>query len=349
MTKVSFISGIPSSGKTERYGTRTVPKKRQINYTYLSEGELRLELLRDRMEILEKYYPESPEYKQYRKAFEESLKGGLHSEGKSLSGIGFTPALSIVQQAKRMTQPAVNLRGGWFGLGSPADDCRQEKNAVMDAQMRFMRAAFWNKKKRQKELDAALAELETCTGILQMQQVLNAQLEDSGHHLLYHFVKNANSVPNVVSAKSVNHRVAVGNFARVSGLSMENVVEWITNGIMRNNAKRGVEPFTPDQTIEILATEIPEQSSISGPFLVALPKIIAAIAAAVGATVTLVNSLNAQKQIELQANLQGLGTVPFGPEQEDWYSGQGGGYDNAGGMDYMPLLLAGGALLLLSK
>lgn len=350
MTKVSFVSGLPNQSNFKRVGYKSVPKAKRIDYAYLSEGELRLSLFRERMELLEKFYPDNPEYATYRKALDQSLEVGIHREGANLSGIGALPIQNLIAEAQRMDSPAVSVSSGWFGLGSVENECREEKAAFANAQAAFMRSNLFNKKKKKRELDSAIEALDKCTGLLQLQQILNDHLEDSSHHLLYNFLPNANSVSQIVATKYVNHRIAVDNFAKVSGLSKANITEWITNGIMRSNAKKGIEPFDPIQTINIMATEAQEGASVNGPFVLAIPKIVAVIAAALSATTALINSLQAQKRMELTANLQGLGTPSFGPEWPvDFEVDQGGGVAAGGEIDYLSFIIGGAALLLLSK
>lgn len=347
MTNVSFVRGLPS--KSEKSGYRPVPAANKLDYAYMSEGELRLSLYRERLKILENYYPDESAYKATRQAIDQSLRDGLHVA--SLSGINSTEIRSFIRAAKNQNQPAINVSGGWFGFGSVETECREEIDNWKRAVVKHGSAGlFSNKKKLKAELERATKAMDDCTGLLQVQKVLNNHLEDGSHHVLYNFLRNANAVPQVVSSKYVNHRVAVQNFAKVSGLSQANIELWISNGVMRSNAKKGTQPFDPQTTIEIMATEIPESASVNGAFLVALPVIIKAIAAAATATALLIAQLRADKQNQLTANLQGMGLTSFGPEGPDWRNGQNQNDNNGGNEDYLPYLLLGGAaLFLMSK
>jgi hypothetical protein len=131
---------------------------------------------------------------------------------------------------------------------------------------------------------------------------------------------------------------------------------WIRNGVIRNNIAQGAGAIQPEDTIATLKSGA--IAGIGEPLTAAaLYAIIKAIAAAISAAYSLVLLLK-QKDPQTAAlwnQLQGIGTGVFGPEQNDWYTGAGGGGGNetqpgpAGDLEkYLPygLILAGAYVLI---
>lgn len=342
MSSIAYIHGIPHDEIADR--AREIPRPQVIDYAVMTEGELRLSLMREQLQILASFYPEVKDYRESLDAIDNTLYAGLHAQA-NLSG--FNPGLARYElnRSRFLSRPAVSV-DRLAGLAGVANECATERQAYQEAMNKFLKASFWNKKKRRREMEAELEKLNQCIGLLDFQNVLNQHLESSSHHLLYKYVPNPNTVPNIVSTKAVNHRVAIENLAKTSGLSLENIATWVRNGVMRNNAKNGTEPYQPEQTINIMATEIPENpSAVSGAFLVALPGILQALAAAASATAVMIAAMKQEKRQQFTANLQGMGNPSFGPQGDDWLTGQPAA--GQGSTDLLPLgLLAAGVLAL---
>lgn len=346
MSSIAYIHGIPQDEIADR--AREIPRPEVIDYSLMTEGELRLSLMREQLQILSAFYPEVKDYRTGLQAIEDTLQSGLHAHS-TLSG--FNPGLARyeISRSRFQSRPAVSV-DRLAGLGGVADECAAERQAYQEKMNGFLRAAFWNKKKRRQEMEAALLKLNDCLGLLDFQRVLNDHLESSSHHLLYKYVPNPNAVPNVVSTKAVNHRVAIENLAQTSGLSLENVATWVRNGVMRNNAKKGIEPYQPEETINIMATEIPENpSAVSGAFLAALPVILKAVAAAASATAVMIAAMKQEKRQQFTANLQGMGNPSFGPQGDDWLTGTGSGAGQGSNSNILPIAVAAAGLLYLNS
>ena len=175
---------------------------------------------------------------------------------------------------------------------------------------------------------------------------------------MYAYEKNPNTAPNIVAAKTVLHQTAIYKWAEITGLSADNVNLWVRNGVMRGNAKQGLDPMQPEVSIDLMRTAIPEKYQsrvgfIDPATIVLLSKLFTAILAAVGATVTLLKNLKAKDQLRFQSSLGDMGLPPFGPEESDWLTdGQGKTAQQQGILSsnlLIPAAAAAGAYLILSK
>jgi len=347
MTKVTYIHGAPSVPQDEQTDRgQNVPNQRYINAGAMTSGELKIALLREQANIMANYYPEVPEFKQAEQELENVLFQGLHDI--NMTGYGSETARRAIRQAKRKTRPAA----GYFTRSReisgiiPAEDCQQY---VIDEGSIYSETPEYQKcKERNEEIN-----------------ILNDHLEDSAHHLLYEYLENRNAAPGVVVSKSQDHRNAISVIAELFEFDRENVELWVRNGIIRNNAQEGTQPFQPEKTINILKEEVPAASigggeysaELRGAFLVALPIILKAIAGAVLATATLIGAIKQQKAARIRNTAQGIGSYTFGPEEGDWKNQPGGNGPGTGpglntsdllSNENLPLILGGlGAFLLL--
>lgn len=356
-TTVTYIHGIPQNEWKDR--AAEVPKQKYINAGAMTDGELKLVLLREQLQILQAYYPEVKEYKTGEQLVVSILEEGLH-DLSSLPSDAPREIAQAVKIARRKKRPAAGAftvarnSASLMGL-IPTEDCTQYMRQVIDPFDYSSQSTL-----------AHTAESWACEAKNKEIRDLNLHLEPSAHHLLYEYVNRPLESPGTVQAKRVLHRSAIGTLSEIMEFERSNMSLWIRNGVMRNNASRNLQPFPPEETINILATEIPARArnvrtrgggrdGLRGPFLAALPVILQAIGAAVGATATLVAILKAEKQNRLRNSAQGIGLPSFGPESEDWptdYQGTGGSNPDAGNNDLLsednvPLILGGAAALLL--
>lgn len=350
-TKVSFIAGI---GNNDQATAGRVPERRFINPRQLTDGELQVALMAEQMKILADYY-QNPDYQKAEEILVDSLYQGVHgTNAPRVAGTseGEKIARQVLAQARQKRRPAMSKMIGRTSLNKGIGDALI---AMQDCDQYL-------------EYDpvdgyVSSAEYQECLRQNEAIQLLNQYLEPSAHHLLYEYLtpERSSESPVVVQAKRVQHRNAVGAMSNIFDIRRDNIRLWLRNGVMRNNAGFGIEPLQPEQTIDVMATEIPNTEPGVNGFQALLPAIISAIAAAVGATATLISVLQANKRQQLQAAAQGIGTYSFGPEKQDWY-GNGGGFPgapgsgsggNGGGAFNLDnntlLLLAGAGFLLLNQ
>lgn len=324
MTKISYIHGLPEDEVVDR--AKSVPSASKIPFGGMTEGELRLRLLREQLSILGSYYPEGKEYKKAKTEIDNALYAGVHGLAH-LSGATTDITRYNIATARQMNYPAI--RSG-YGLGQiETEDCSQHGRFKQN---------MWGKLRFVGDLDAYLA----CQNKNDFVEIFNNHLEKSSHHLLYNYVVDANNSPQTVASKTLLHRLAVDKLASVSGLSKSNVQMWMRNGIMRHNALQGTQPYSPEDSIEILGKGF--GVGVGEPVTAAI--IIKAVVAAIGAITALVASMKPTPQEEFRSTLTNIGLESFGPEQQDWENyTQNSTSDN----NYLPWVLGAGALLLLNN
>jgi hypothetical protein len=331
MTRVTYIHGIPQDEWFQR--SRQVESQPYFNYGQMTDGELKLSLILEQLKILNRFYPEQQQYQTDIEVLQNILHRGLHESTPFLSK-GSKELRDAVKSSLRKVRPAAgvftgsNRKRGLSGL-IPTEDCTQYMREVINPYAQYDEITYED-----------TAESILCQERNAEIRLMNQQLEPSSHHLLYEYLQNPNAEPAVVATKFTLHRNAVSKIAELHEFDRENMSLWLRNGVMRNNANRGISPFPPEETIQIMRTEIPEKRAnsivrrtrgssagdglrgrpkLGGPFLVALPAILQALGAAVAATAVLVSSLKAAKRNEIRNVAQGIGTSTFGPEEMDWY------------------------------
>ncbi|NUO01006.1 MAG: hypothetical protein HUU01_10370 [Saprospiraceae bacterium] len=341
MTEVTYLHGIPANEYRDR-GKR-VGAQPFLNYGQMTVGETRLALASEQAKILAAYYPEMKEFAVGAQELDNLLYKGLH-QGIYLGLSAPAFVRRAVGQARGKTQPeggGILQRRASVGNLIPFEDCDALMTATQDP---------WAQ--HEEYIYTENAQSLFCRERNGEIQILNQHLEKSAHHLLYEYVTNANTVPGIVATKHVLHRNAVSKVGQLFVFDRANLVLWLRNGVMRNNALNGAPPYQPEVTINALKPGAGVGEPIT---LAAITGIITAIIGAVSATVALLKALKAAKEQEIKTVAQGIGTPTFGPEQGDWKNWAGSSQPGAtpegeGGKDlesYLPLLLGGAAILML--
>lgn len=342
MTKVAYIHGTPFQDRipSDEWAQRAalVPPAQYIAYDEMTEGGMKLALLREQLDILSSFYQDNVQYKTALDRVSQAL------EGNRVSGFysgGTTPMLDAVNKtiakALQRTQPAVGL--------VPLEDCNRSNEAfAADPRYKDIRSCLFCDPIRKRYQDR-------CENLNYYPRVLNEHLEGSAHHMLYKFVQNPNAEPNVVATKSVLHGTAIDELSKLSGLNRENMTAWYRNGVMRGNTKVGLNPMQPEQTISSFKESI--QAGVGEPLTVAaLTLLISAIASAIGGAVKLIQQLRASDQVAFENTVRGAGNASWGPEKGDFQSGGAGSEQDsgfAGSNLLLPLGLGLGAYFLFSK
>lgn len=322
MSKISYIAGIPEDEYQDR--ASNLPEKPVHNYMAMTEGEFSLSLLAEQLDILGSFYPEISEYEAAKQQVYKALRKGVHQSPISRSNIAGVPDFvgNQILRAKRLTAPASKVFQRREGIGFDPlvelSDCNDLAVYEQDEFGRYMTNSV---------------QYNECIKHNQYKKILNEHLEKSSHHILYNFVKNPNAQTATVAAKTVDHRGVIALWNKLSGISESNFKTWLRNGVMRNNATQGTEPFQPEETIELFKANAikGDDESIGDPATVlAVIAIVKAVIAAVTATAIMIRSLKPTDQQLFNQSFDTIGLSPFGPEDKDW-KGSNGSYQQGAG------------------
>ncbi|MEL6142025.1 MAG: hypothetical protein AAFU67_10440 [Bacteroidota bacterium] len=127
---------------------------------------------------------------------------------------------------------------------------------------------------------------------------------------------------------------------------------WVRTGIMATNVAGGTEPHQPERSYQFVADYWSSGGEVKVGEPVTASIIIGAIISAITATARLIESLGQQKATALRNAAQGIGNREFGLNEDDFpYSppGQGTGVEGGDIQQYLPYILGGAGLLLLTQ
>jgi hypothetical protein len=342
-----------------------------IPYTSLTEGEMRLALLREQAAIMAAAYPDFPEYARALVMVDNALNRGVSN---GISFVGAIPdklqaVAAEIARAAQLTQPAA---ADFYGRDSLAYGVRIGADPIVPTSItegcedyatrktNQQRGTNWPKAwyKLQPGSSGAKQTWNTYKSNCELQKdterVLNARLEASSHHVLYKDIASGFSqiAGSRMDIKRLLHIAGIGGLASAATVSPAIMSEWTEVGVLRANAGVGVGPLPSIQSGFIVATsddknvldaylnwtkqrKSDKMNGIGEPITITL--IVSAIVASLGAVSKLLAEINQGKRINLQAQAQGFGTPAFSAEQGDFSmparSGAGGGIS--------PLLLLG--------
>ena len=351
MTKISYIHGIGQVDTSEfKDRGQLVPGQSYINYTALTDGELRLTLLAEQANILASMYPENKEIQKSKNILVDALYRGVHRY--ALPGGIFTgqvaDVVAEVRRARQNTAPASGFIFGrqnmMSGIGDPLipyEDCEQYQENE------------YGEMKPTGNFD------QSCLKKNALKKILNDGLEKSSHHIMYEFVSNPNEQPSLVAVKTQSHRASTAIIGKVVQVKRDDIRLWERNGVLRRNAQAGLGAIQPEGAIGFLKKEA-SMNGIGAVEAAVVIGILKLIGLAISAAATLIMAFKQQdpNKAGLFNELQGIGTGVFGPELEDWQKPPGtpppgGGGDGGGSSDLLnnelaiPLLVGAGAYLLL--
>lgn len=194
----------------------------------------------------------------------------------------------------------------------------------------------------------------------------NNKIEEFAYHPIYNYLpSNSGEFPATVVAKQLYHRAGVESCAKEGYFSNENMSLWMRTGILRANIKGDAGALSPEQSI-FSFTGLPDsqyQSWLNGnkiysvnrqrndakvgiAFVVLIPLIVAAIAAATQIALAIIN----KDQVSALNSVQGWGTNAYAMSEADWkhYQELIQNEKSGGNSLPLPLLLGGGAALYLA-
>lgn len=335
MTKISYIHAIPAAENADRGAEVQRARREYIPYLSLTEGEMRLELLRQRMQMFSAFYPDVPEYRRAVSLVDDVLKAGVHG---GVSFIGAIPdelqqVARVIAQAVDQTRPAAG--GGLLGRESIMNGIGQ---TLEDSQARFFKCLALNAKTA-KTKDEVEEGRKRCYGLFEIEKTYNEYIEKIGHHTVYNRIsQDYGDIPSRVFTKLILHDSGIEGMANTAELSKSLVSDWVENGLLAKNSSIGVGLIGSIETSFYLSTD-PSQllakyvnwqkgrggskigvEPVSTAYAVA--QIVVAIAAVVGAAFKFVESLR-QYKAQAMSEVKGFGTSSFSAAQSDWPIGAG--------------------------
>lgn len=359
MEGLSFVHGF---GNETSLGFNPNVKRDYFDYTQMTEGEFKLHLLAGKLRTLQQAHADDENVKKWQlgenyllnaihkglhgtknasiptgyidsslnnvieniktaqNRFQSATKNGMFLTGRSNVGFGVNP----LDQLTPTTEGGVN--GYPFKDGCKTMYCNSNTYPCTDA--------------TQTGVDVECNRLE------RIKETLNTYLETSSHHILYNFMtdEQATNLKATQNWKVGQHILSVAEMAKISGVSVSNMNEWISLGIMRNNATRGAGALSANETIVQLMQNpdftlenvegIKNQYGIGG--IPAAAYIIVACVMALVAITGMIQVLKGQEPTALD-RIKGIGTMMFSPNGSDFPKLPTGGGGTGSGTNTCPV------------
>jgi len=330
MTKISYIHAIPAAENADRGAEVQRARREYIPYLSLTEGEMQLELLRQRMQMFSAFYPDVPEYRRAVAMVDDVLKSGVH---RGVSFIGAIPdelqqVAQVINQAVNLTRPAAgNLLGResiMNGIGEiipTADSTLRRNNCIKKVN---------NSNLSYKEQQAGVKKCET---LFEIERIYNGYIERVGHHTVYNRITQGwPDMPDRVFAKLILHDSGIEGMANAAELPKPLISDWVENGVLAKNSAIGAGMVGSTTTSFYLSPE-PElllskyvawQQQRGGAKIGIAPAVViavvGAITAVVGAALQFMTELQKQKAFAM-SEAKGFGTSAYSALQSDWLQG----------------------------
>lgn len=334
MTQISYIHAIPQDENMDRGAAMKQVRREYIPYLSLTEGEMQLELFRQRMQMFSSYYPDVPEYRRAVDMLSNVLRTGVH---RGVSFVGAIPdelqqVAKVIANATRKTRPATGTLYGrdgiMNGIGAiievaDSETRRQECIKKVNADPKY-----------QKTGPARKAALQRCQTLFDIERIYNDFLERIGHHTVYNRLNpNYPQIPTRVDTKRLLHMAGIEGMANAAELNKSIVSDWVENGVLGKNAIIGAGLIGSEETSFVLSPN-PDDDFSQYYFFVtgrkkdkigiapaAIAAVVTAIAAVVGAAFQFLTEIQKQKAFAL-SQAQGFGTSAYSGLQTDWQIGQ---------------------------
>lgn len=330
MTKISYIHAIPAAENSDRGAEVQRARREYIPYLSLTEGEMQLELLRQRMQMFSAFYPDVPEYRRAVSMVDDVLKSGVH---RGVSFVGAIPddlqqVARVIDKAVSLTRPAAgNLLGResiMNGIGEiipTADSTLRRNNCIKSVN---------NSNLSYKEQQAGVKKCET---LFEIERIYNGYIERVGHHTVYNRITQGwPDTPHRVFSKMILHDSGIEGMSNASELPKALISDWVENGVMAKNSAIGAGLIGSTTTSFYLSPE-PEfllakylewQQQRPGAKVGIAPAVVIAIVGAIGAVVgaalQFMTELQKYKAFAM-SEAKGFGTSAYSALQSDWPGG----------------------------
>ena len=352
---LKFIHGIDEALLSFDLMANKAITKDYFNYPLMSRGEFKLHLMASELRLLQQAHPNDENVRLWRTGEEYLLNAihkGLHGpKGCALPSGSIDAKLYPIVDAIRKAQNGfenatrhgiiLHTRSNTsFGI-NPLDQLEPFSNSINGypyqdgCQMKYCNSNDFPCTNY-----TVTGSDRQCVIYEEKKAILNQYLEDSAHHILYTFASDeqALKLKPTQNWKIGQHILTVTEFSKISGVSIDNMTQWVRLGVMRHNAKRGAGALTPLDSIESLINnpefllELSEnyknQYGIHGPAGIGIipvaAYIIVACAIAIIAITGLVQATNRQEPTALD-RIRGLTTALFSPTGSDFPTGTGTG------------------------
>ena len=333
MTKISYIHGIPVNEYAQR--GQGIGKLGYVPYLSLTQGEMRLQLLRQRMLLFSRFYPEATEYSQAVAMIDNALTAGVH---RGINFIGAIPdelqqVARIISASVDMTRPAasgiiVGRESVMNGVGEIIRTADSTKRLNECIKIVNSNAKYNTNENVRKE------SLRRCQTLFEIERLYNDYLERVGHHTVYNRLNLNFSFPSRVDTKQLLHNAGIEGMANAAEINQSLVSDWVENGVLIKNSTIGAGllgsietsfAISPDPDAQYAQYSHwltdPKKGKIGVLPAAAIVAIVTAISAVVVAALDFLTKLQQQKAYAM-SEARGFGTSAYSADKTDWLTGQ---------------------------
>ena len=327
MPQISYIHGVGTTA-------RNIPAKKSpkpiINYDLMTDGEFRLVLLDDQLRILQSYYGDQNGLHQKGRnlIFQALSRKGLH-QGQSKNFTGSIPSQlqSVAKEislARQRTRPASTQINKIIRPGGAAQSIGMVQNEVL-VPIEDCQAKFLDGRSASQLLDAVRSpEFKECVRQAKLRIILNDHINNLSHQVIYEFITNPNAETQVVTTKSVLHKIWLDQVSTTTGITRDNMRLWLRNGVMRQNVEHGTEPWQPERTIDFIRKKGQEGIGV----IPAVVPILGAIAGALTAMAGFILAIKKDEQ-DLHNQIRNMGQQSASAHPNDFGNGAPGSGTNS--------------------
>jgi hypothetical protein len=267
MTKIAHVHGISKIGNID------VPKPVYLNYHTMTDGELSLQIMREKLVLFKSVHPESKLTREWQAGI-ELIDNAIYKGVHGLKGATWTPSYGVdlnkvkyaIQEAAKRFAPAGNNRielvdRKHVGVGSdpliqvedPHEACKFHLSNYFNTstyQYTTLPASVMqnNYEQCRKDIEATIKD----------KNLLNKYLESSAHHVLYEFEKSADfykqdkNVKLETLNKILEHKRMIPYLVQSTSLSYQNIREWADLGIRRRSSTKDLGAMSGIASTELL-------------------------------------------------------------------------------------------------
>lgn len=334
MTEISYVHSIPQNEFADRGAAAQLATPGYIPYLSLTEGEMNLELIRQRYSLLSRFYPDVPEYARAVQMIDTVLGNGLH---RGVSFVGAIPDVlqgiaQIIDNSVRYNRPASGVllgrQNALSGIGQVS----------IDAEARYQDCLKNIKVSPGAPGDVYLRAQKYCQERFNIEKIVNGSVVPISHHIIYQRLNDSYpDIPSRVYSKMIGHQAGIEGLSNVTSVQKSLVSLWVDNATIEKNVQINAGPLDGIETSFALSKNQDVDLAKYRAFMIKLqkdrpgvqgldPVVVQAIVQAIGQAVTAALAfINALKQQDLakqaMAEARGFGTDAFSASQNDWIGG----------------------------
>lgn len=326
MTKISYIHGVPVNEYAQRgQQAAAAGQTGYVPFLSLTGGEMRLQLLRQRMLLFSRFYPEATSYSRAVAMIDNALMSGVH---RGINFVGAIPdelqqVARIIATASKQTRPAAG--GAILGRENIMNGVGEIPLADSQERQRLCRIKALGLNKYERE-----GALRKCDTLFEIERLYNDYIERLGHHTIYNRISQGYpAIPSRAFTKLILHDAGIEGMANAAEMQKALLSDWVENGVYAKNATIGAGLIGSIQTSFYLSTE-PEKQLADylawvtaqkqgkiGIEAVVVAAIISAIVAVVGAAFKFLSEMQRLKAYAM-SEAKGFGTAAYSAQTTDW-------------------------------